>query len=399
MSNPAEFRLLTDDVDHGVVRAAEELLPLLREHAAEAERLRRLPSATVEALEKHGLTRLTTPKRFGGLQVNLPTEFEVVRTIAKACGSTSWVVALYALCGYWASLFPDAVQEEVFSGPDARVAGISTPAGTLTPTDGGYVLNGQWPWNTGVLDATWNVLATLRPHEDGSMEPYLVLVPTSAMTTLDDWHTSAMQGTGSVTSVASNVFVPVERALSFPPLLGGHHASEANRDRTEYSYAVYPFLLAASLGTPIGMAQGALAAFLDRAPKRSASFEDPRPQSASPVAHLLVGEISLTIESALAIARNTIAGLHQHAIDGSEVSVRERVEARAAVAYATRLSAQAATDDDSIGGASAIRLDAVSQRQHRDVTMLANHALLNYEANVALLGSVISGNEPETVFL
>jgi alkylation response protein AidB-like acyl-CoA dehydrogenase len=393
------FHALTDEVDWSLVHAAEELLPLLRENAVEAERLRRLPRSTVTALAERGLTRLTTPKRLGGLQANLPTEFEVVRTLATACGSTSWVVALYALCGYWASLFPDSVQEQVFSGLDSRVAGISTPAGSLTPTDGGYVLNGQWPWNTGVLDATWNVVATLLPHEDGAMEPYLVLVPTSEMTTLDDWHTSAMQGTGSVTSVASDVFVPAERALSFPPLLGGHHASQDNRDRTEYSYAVYPFLLAASLGTPIGMAQGALAALLDRVPQRTVSFEDPQPQSASPVTHLLVGEISMTIESALAISRNTIAGLHQHAIDGSEVSVRERVQARATVAYATRLAAQAATDVVRIGGASAFNLDAVSQRQHRDVTMLANHALLNYEANVGLLGSVISGNEPTTVFL
>ena len=208
MSDSPEFHALTDDVDWDLVRAAGELLPLLRENAVEAERLRRLPTSTIAALEERGLTRLTTPKQFGGLQANLPTEFEVVRTLATACGSTSWVVALYALCGYWAALFPDAVQEEVFSGPGSRVAGISSPAGTLVPADGGYTLNGRWPWNTGVLDATWNVVATLLPHDDGSMEPYLALVPVTDLRTLDDWHTSAMQGTGSVTSVAQNVFVP-----------------------------------------------------------------------------------------------------------------------------------------------------------------------------------------------
>ncbi|MFI1761441.1 acyl-CoA dehydrogenase family protein [Streptomyces sp. NPDC020800] len=123
----SEFRTLSDHVDHALVRSVEELLPMLRGNAADAERLRRLPSAGIEALEALGVTRLTAPRRFGGLQVNAATEFEVVRTIARACGSTSWVMALYALCGYWASLFPDPVQELVFSGPGARVAGVSAP--------------------------------------------------------------------------------------------------------------------------------------------------------------------------------------------------------------------------------------------------------------------------------
>ena len=32
--------------------------------------------------------------------------------------------ALYAVCGWWASLFGDEVQDEVFTDPDTRVAGI-----------------------------------------------------------------------------------------------------------------------------------------------------------------------------------------------------------------------------------------------------------------------------------
>ena len=399
MSDSPEFHALTDDVDWDLVHAAGELLPLLRENAVEAERLRRLPASTIAALEERGLTRLTTPKQFGGLQANLPTEFEVVRTLATACGSTSWVVALYALCGYWAALFPDAVQDEVFSGPGSRVAGISSPAGTLVPADGGYTLNGSWPWNTGVLDATWNVVATLLPHDDGSMEPYLALVPMTDLSTLDDWHTSAMQGTGSVTSVAENVFVPATRALSFPPLLAGQHASAANRGVPEYSYAVAPFLLSASIGTPIGLAQGALESFLARAPQRSISFENPAPQSTGPLTHVQIGEIELTIESALAIARESIASLHRHAVDHTEVSTAERVKVRGVMAYATRLAAQAATGLARIGGAGAFHLDVAGQRHQRDVTMLANHAVLNYEAGVGLLGAAMMGNEPQTFFL
>jgi hypothetical protein len=46
-----------DAVDWALVRSAEELVPLLRENVGEAERLNRLPTANIEALEKADLTR------------------------------------------------------------------------------------------------------------------------------------------------------------------------------------------------------------------------------------------------------------------------------------------------------------------------------------------------------
>lgn len=395
----ASISVSADLIDWALVRSVEELIPMLRENAAEAERLNRLPAANIKALEGVGATRLTVPKRFGGLQANLPTQFEVTRSIARGCGSTSWVMSLYGVCGYWASLFPDSVQEEVFTGPDTRVAGISTPEGSLVPVDGGFTLNGRWPWNTGVLDATWNVVATLRPLDDGGLLPCLALVPTSELTLLDDWRMSAMKGTGSVTSVAHDVFVPVARALPFPPLLGGEHASESNRDAVEYSYAVYPFLLSASIGTFVGMAEGALESFVGRAAHRSTSFEDPTPLSASAVARFQAGEIAMMIESASALARQVIASLHHHAALGTPVPVEERVGVRAAIAYATRLSTDATTALSRIGGATGFRLDMPGQRHQRDAMMLANHALLNYEANLSVLGALTLGDAPQTIFL
>ncbi|MFF2520748.1 acyl-CoA dehydrogenase family protein [Streptomyces liangshanensis] len=390
--------MISEDVDRKVIESARSLLPLLRGNAAEAERMKRLPAANIGALEAAGLTRLTTPARFGGLQANLATEFEATRTIATACGSTAWVTALYALCGYWASLFPDSVQEQVFHDPGSKVAGISTPAGTLVPADGGFVLNGSWPWNTGVLDSTWNVLATLR-EQDGQMAPYLVLVPTGEMTILDDWNMSAMGGTGSSTSVATDVFVPAERAMLFPPLLAGVHASEANKGEVEYSYAVFPFLLLASAGTLIGMAQGALRSFLERAPGRGTSFENFQAQSTDPIAQYQVGEIDLLIKSALAVTRDAIGTVQQHAGAGEDLAPQDRIDIRAAVAYVSRCCTEAATKLSRIGGASAFALDVTGQRMTRDLAFLSNHALLNYEANLQLLGSSLMGNPVESFFL
>lgn len=390
---------LESAVDWNLVHAVEEILPVLKKNGLEAEQLRRLPKENVDILTDLGVFRMTTPKHLGGLQANLPTTFEVNRTLATACGSTAWVSALYTVCGWWAALFPDSVQEEVFTSEKVRVAGIVSPLGTLVPTEGGYVLNGKWPWNTGVLDSQWDVVSTLRPMPDGSKMPYLVIVPTRDMKVGDDWYMSGMRGTGSNSSEAVDVFVPNERAMEFPPLLQGQHQSQRNKGAVEYSYAVFPFLIASSASAPIGMAQGALEGFLGRASNRRISFEDHRPQPQSEITQLQAAEMQMRLDSALLLARELVGKLHRYSEAGTSPSLEERAKARAIVAFTTRVSLDVVNTVTSIGGAGAFANESPAQRYHRDITMLSNHAYLNYEANLKVFGSVLLGNEITSLFL
>ena len=66
----------------GLVREAENLIPLLRERAEEAERLRRLPEQTCKALRETGLPRLLQPRRFGGAEASLEHLVDVMIPIA-----------------------------------------------------------------------------------------------------------------------------------------------------------------------------------------------------------------------------------------------------------------------------------------------------------------------------
>jgi alkylation response protein AidB-like acyl-CoA dehydrogenase len=382
-----------------LVTRAEALLPLLRESAARTEADRRLPDEVVAALAQAGVFRMSTPRRFGGLQTDLPTQFEVIRTLARGCGSTSWVSALYAVCGWWASLFGDEVQDEVFASPDTRVAGIVSPLGRLVPDGDGLRLNGTWPFNTGCLHAQWNVVATLREHDGGALEPYLVIVPLADLRVLDDWRVAGMAGTGSNSTVAEDVWLPAARAMPMGPLFGGGHRSERNRGETVYSYAVFPFLLSLSFGTPIGMAQGALEAFAERAGARRTSFDDLGLQAGDPVTQVQVGEAAMQVESALALARDTCRTIHRHAEEGRDLDREGRIRARAHVAYTTRLSLRAVQSLHELSGASAGAIGSPIGRFLRDSTLLANHAFLNREAHLRLLGGHVLGAEAETIFL
>src|SRR3546814_6649289 len=141
-----------------VARAAG-LAPLIRGNAAEGQELRRVPDASVEALRRAHLTRLLQPRRWGGLEADMHTHFEVVAKIAEACPSTGWVLGVLQIHSWLAAKFPETAQAEVYADdPDARIAAVPTPRGKAVPAAGGYRLSGFWPFASGCDHATWLML-------------------------------------------------------------------------------------------------------------------------------------------------------------------------------------------------------------------------------------------------
>ena len=103
-------------------------------------------------------------------------------------------------------LFPDAVQDEVFSHPDVRVSALLSPTATAVRSDGGVVVNGQWHFNSGALHGHWDIVNAITTTAEGAAEPIIALIPMSELEVIDDWDTTGLRGTGSVTTVAKEVF-------------------------------------------------------------------------------------------------------------------------------------------------------------------------------------------------
>lgn len=96
---------------------AEALIPVLRERAAHAEALRRIPDETIADLVESGLMRATLPARFGGAEVDYGTMMEIVALIARGCGSTGWVYCNLASCTFKLALWPRQAQDEIWDAP------------------------------------------------------------------------------------------------------------------------------------------------------------------------------------------------------------------------------------------------------------------------------------------
>ena len=70
-------------IDEKLVAKARELGPLIREHAPEAERERRLSKPVLDALNRSGITKMLLPKSLGGLETDPVTMLRVVEEIAS----------------------------------------------------------------------------------------------------------------------------------------------------------------------------------------------------------------------------------------------------------------------------------------------------------------------------
>src|SRR5271165_83788 len=63
------------------------LLPVLRERASYAEKLRRLPDETFKDFQDAGLFRCLQPKRYGGYELDPEIFYQAIIEVGTVCGS------------------------------------------------------------------------------------------------------------------------------------------------------------------------------------------------------------------------------------------------------------------------------------------------------------------------
>jgi alkylation response protein AidB-like acyl-CoA dehydrogenase len=382
-----------------LVRKASELIPLLRKHASWAEENRRLHDETIEALADAGVFGLRRPKHFGGYEADSRTLVDVGAALGQGCGSTSWVASVYWIPTWMACQFPDEVQDEVFATPDVRVCGTLSPSGMATPVDGGVVVNGKWGFISGAHHAHWQEIIAILVPPDGEPYPIMALVPISDLLVVDDWHTSGLRGTGSVSTVAKDLFIPLERVLPLPVVLAGQHAANRNATSPVYQAPLLPVAAASSVGTMVGMVKAARDAFLSRLPDRKITYTAYESQREAPITHFQVAEATLKLDQAEFHAQRLASLVDTKCDEGTEWKLEERARARADVGAVVRLAKEAVDIFATASGGSSIYSGIPMQRISRDIQAVNLHALMHPNTNMELYGRVLCGLEPNTLYI
>jgi alkylation response protein AidB-like acyl-CoA dehydrogenase len=266
------------------------------------------------------------------------------------------------------------------------------------PAKGGIVVNGRWGFITGALHADWQEIIAIKMGP-GEPVPVMALVPMSEMQIVDDWYVSGLKGTGSVSTVAKDVFIPKERFLPLPAVLQGQSASKKNAKSSIYRPPLLPVASASSVGTVVGLARGAQEAFFERLPERKITYTDYATQREAPITHLQVADAVMKSDEAQFHAHRLADTVDSKGAEGEPWSLEERVEARADMGAAVRLAKEAVDILNSASGGSSIYVDIPMQRIARDIQAVNLHALMNPNTNAELYGRVLCGFEPNTLYV
>ncbi|WP_026413620.1 acyl-CoA dehydrogenase family protein [Actinomadura oligospora] len=393
--------MVTTDVPthEELVERAARAAKAARDHVAWSEQNRRLADEQIEALADAGLFRLRTPVRYGGYEADTRTLVRVAAELGAVDGSLAWTTQVYWIPTWMAGLFPDEVQDEVFSTPDVRVCGTLSPSGMATEADGGIVVNGKWGFITGAHHAHWQEIIAVVLSADKEPQPVMALVPMSDLTVVDDWDTSGLRGTGSISTVATDLFVPAARVLPLGAALNGQAVSKVSAERPMYRAPLVPVASASSVGVTVGLARAARDVFYDRLPNRKITYTGYDRQEEAPITHLQAAQAAQLADEAEFHAERLAALVDGKAAEGEEWSVADRVLARGELGAACRRSREAVEVYARASGGSSIYRDVPIARILADVQSVNLHALMNPDTNAELYGRILAGQEPDSLYI
>lgn len=288
-----------------LVSRARALAPTLRERRAAANAARVVPAETIADFHAAGFFKMLQPKRWGGFESHPNAFFEVQMTLATACPSSAWVLGVVAVHNWQLALFSPEAQQEVWGDdPSTLISSSYMPVGKVKRVEGGYEFSGEWGFSSGSDHCEWAFLGGFVPVEDGPPDMRTFLVPRGDYELVDDWHVMGLKGTGSKTVRIEKCFVPEHRTHKFAHGFLQNSPGNALNDAPLFRLPFGQIFVRSVANGALGMAQGALDAFVEVQSKRVARGDgrtmgaDPRVQAAAAQA------VEVIDHSKLVLARN-----------------------------------------------------------------------------------------------
>ena len=377
------------------MRRARAIVPILRERAARAEDARMLLRENEQLLHESGLFRFHQPKSFGGMELDFVAVVDIPAELARGCPSTAWNVGNVA-CHHWILGYYDpATQHEVWdANPDALIASsIALAAGRGRKADGGFVINGRWPFSSAVDNSDWNMLAVSIYDGDGKtpVDWRLCLVPKSDYEVIDTWYAMGMAATGSKDVAVSELFVPERRALPLLRCRGGSgHPGAALNPGPLYRIPIVAASSHPLAPAALGAAEGAYELFLETMAKRAGTYTGARVADFQAV-QIKVARARCLIDSARDFLRQSAIGLQAAAQRDEAPDLETKLRFRAHSAFAVNQSREAVETLWSCYGAQGLYVRDPLQRHLRDVLAINQHFSFNFDIAGAAYGLLALG--------
>jgi alkylation response protein AidB-like acyl-CoA dehydrogenase len=353
-----------------ILANAHRIAPLLRERAAEVEAARRLTPPVVDALRDSGVFRMTMPRSWGGPEVDLLTQVEILEVLSRADASAGWCAMIGSDSGLYSASLDDADARELYPELDAVTAGWVIPAGTLEVAEHGYRLSGRWSFGSGSTHADVISAGALvtengvpRPGPDGQPQWRIALLPAGEVRVHDTWHTTGLCGSGSNDYSVDGVFVAAGHTFTF---------DEVKRDGTLYRWP--GLFIANAVAVPLGAAADALDVAMDvlagkiLMPGMTPARDEARVRVGVARAQAMVG-------SARSYVHDTFGGFWAVLEAGDEPTFAARAAMAGCYAHTITTCRDAVQLLVETVGTAAIQRGSTLERNNRDLITMGQHLM------------------------
>ena len=361
------------NIDHPRGGDGAALMRSLKAHesvlAVEADRgeqARMLTDDTVALLKKSGILRMWVPRTLGGLELDFASGLRSIEELARIDAAAAWIAFVVSGSDFAAARMSDEAAAAVHARPDDLLCGSLNPPGKAIEIEGGYRLNGRWPFTSGCDHAAW-LLFSATIGDDPA--PLLCLVPGDAGVIHDTWHTGGLRATGSKDVEIADVFVPAPMTFRI--------GNADDRRSRHHQGPLYRTPLSGAIGTPIAAVALGIARRAIDAVVAIASAKTPVGRTGTlrnqPVLQADIAKAEASIRSARAWLYETAESIVALSEAGAELPEAIRRDLLLASVHATRSAACAVDLMHLSAGGSAVYATCPLERALRDIHTVTQH--------------------------
>lgn len=387
---------LRNETGEMLLERARELGPLIRKHAAESERERRLAKPVMDALLKAGMQSLFAPRSLGGFELDPVSVARIVEELASADSAAGWSLQSGNVNVWWAARLSEAGVQEIYgSNPGTMTAAAFHPQQRATEVPGGYRVAGRAPLASMVNDTEW-VLISAFVMDDGKPRmtefgPFIValIIPRREVEIIDTWHTLGMRGTDSNDVAVKDVFVPKDRTFVMTPEFepGRHFQGRLYR----FPASTLVGLFGASV--LLAIARNAIDAFRELAISKVPMGSQKTVRDRGTV-QASFARAEANLRSARLFFHETLGTAWAHTQAGSPISMEERGDLLLACVHAAQTASEVTEVMHRLAGSTGIYAVNPIERAFRDAHTLRHHAFVS-ESKLETVGQVHLGLPPE----
>ena len=372
---------------------AEALVPYLRESAAKHREERRLTPDTIAKVREAGLFKVIQPKRYGGYEMSPQVFTDVLISLAKGDPSMGFAYGVIAVHAFHMGFYDERACLDVWGeDSDVLIASPYIPTGKAKKVEGGYILNGRWPFSSGSDNCSWTFLAGVVEGEENlplfeRMRSFLL--PRKDAKLIDTWHVMGLQGTGSKDVECVDVFVPDYRVEKFPIFVPEMHPGFKNNNGPLFRTPFLPLFYRAVSSAAIGALEGMLESFC--------SFQNGRLSVLSlvvaqdPFVQLATGQAAAGLDEMKAILKRDLTEMEETIAAGGSFTPQRLQHYMLNSTNVPHRAQELALGLMRAAGANGIRVDKNISRYYNDIVVIGQHSSNSPKTPGMALGKMLLG--------